>query len=167
VAFVIGHRARRVHPLGVTRYPTGAWATRPARDLTADLKRTRRRLRRLVRDRDATFTGVLDAVLAAGGIEVPLTAPQAPRMSAIAERFARTVRAERADRMLIGGERHSRAVLDHYLARHSGGRGHQGAGLSPRAPGDDPNVIPFPVRAEWTRRERVLGGLINEDKAAA
>ncbi|MGW4385459.1 integrase core domain-containing protein [Streptomyces sp. NPDC004685] len=76
-----------------------------------------------------------------------LTAPQAPRMNAIAERFVRTVRAECTDRMLIGGERHPRTVLDHYVAYYNGGRSHQGAGLSLRAPDDDPNVLPFPVRA--------------------
>ena len=35
-AFVIGHRTRRVHLLGVTRYPDGARLTQLARDLTAD-----------------------------------------------------------------------------------------------------------------------------------
>jgi hypothetical protein len=34
-AFVIEHRTRRVHLLGVTRYPGGAWLTQLARDLTA------------------------------------------------------------------------------------------------------------------------------------
>ncbi|MFE7394734.1 integrase core domain-containing protein [Streptomyces sp. NPDC057582] len=167
VAFVIEHRTRRVHLLGVTPYPTSAWATQLARDFTADLEQTRHRFRRLIRDRDTKFTEAFDAVLAASGIDVLLTAPQAPRMNAIAERFVRTVRAECTDRMLIGGERHLRTVLDHYVAHYNGGRSHQGAGLSLRAPDDDPNVIPFPVRAGRTRRVPVLGGLIKEYEAAA
>ncbi|PZH09048.1 integrase [Streptomyces sp. NTH33] len=167
VAFVIEHRTRRVHLLGVMRYPTGAWATQPARDFTADPGQTRHRFRRLIRDRDATFPAAFDAVLAASGIDVLLTAPQAPRTNAIAERFVRTVRAECTDRLLIGGERRLRTVLDHYLAHCNGGRSHQGAGLSLRAPDDDPNVIPFPVRAGRTRRIPVLGGLINAYEAAA
>jgi hypothetical protein len=38
VAFVIEHRTRHVHLPGVTRCPTGAWATQLARDFTADLQ---------------------------------------------------------------------------------------------------------------------------------
>jgi putative transposase len=37
VAFVIEHGTRHVHLLGVTRFPTAAWATQLARELTADL----------------------------------------------------------------------------------------------------------------------------------
>lgn len=62
VAFVIEHRTRRVHLLGVTRYPTGSWLTQLARDLTADLEEAGQRFRHLIRDRDAKFTSAFDAV---------------------------------------------------------------------------------------------------------
>jgi putative transposase len=114
-AFVIEHRTRRVHLLGVTRYPTGPWLTQLARNLTADLEETGHRLTHLIRDRDAKFTSALDTVFTAAGIDVLLTAPQAPRMNAIAERFARTVRVECTDRMLIIGERHLHAALPEYV----------------------------------------------------
>jgi putative transposase len=96
VAFVIEHRTRRVHLLGVTCHPTGAWATQLARDFTADLEKAGHRFNHLIRDRDAKFTSAFDAVFAAIGINALLTAPQTPRMNAIAERFVRTVRGANA-----------------------------------------------------------------------
>ena len=167
VAFVIEHRTRRVHLLGVTRYPTGAWATQVARDFTADLEQTRHRFKHLIRDRDAKFTEAFDTVFASIGIDAVLTAPQTPRMNAIAERFVRTVRAECTDRMLIVGERHLRAVLERYIDHYNRGRSHQGDGMELRAPGDGSNVIPFPPPADRIRRKPVLGGLLNEYQAVA
>ena len=158
VAFVIEHRTRRVHLLGITRYPTGAWVAQLARDFTADLGEVGHRFTRLIRDRDAKFTGAFDAVFHAVGIDVLVTAPQAPRMNAYAERFVRTVRAECTDRMLIAGERHLRTVLDQYVCHYNAGRSHQGVGLGLRAPDDDPNVIPFPAPASRIRRKSVLCG---------
>ena len=60
-AFVIEHRTRRVHLLGVTRYPAGPWLTQLARDLTADLDQAGHRFTHLIRDRDGKFTSALDA----------------------------------------------------------------------------------------------------------
>ena len=167
VAFVIEHRTRRVHLLGVTRYPTDAWATQLARDFAADLQEAGHRFTHLNRDRDAKFTAAFDAVFETVGIDVRLTAPQTPRINAIAERFVRTIRAECTNRMLIAGERHLRTVLNQFIDHYNAGRSHQGTGLNLRAPDDDPNVIPFPTRAEQIRRKTVLGGLINEYEAAA
>ena len=101
------------------------------------------------------------------GVDTVLTAPQTPRMNAIAERFVRTVRAECTDRMLIAGERHLRVVLERYIDHYNRGRSHQGDGMELRAPSDDSNVIPFPAPADRIRRKPVLGGLMNEYQAVA
>jgi transposase InsO family protein len=167
VAFAIEHSTRRVHLLGITRYPSAAWATQLARDFTADLEAAGHRFTHLVRDRDAKFTAAFDAVFTATGITAIMTAPLAPKMNAIAERFVGSVRRECTDRMLIAGERPLRIVLDEYVAHYNVGRSHQGDGMRLCAPDDDPNVIPFPVQADRICRKRVLGGLINEYETAA
>jgi hypothetical protein len=92
--------------------PRMDWATQLARELTAGLAETGRRFTHLIRDRDSKCTAAFDAVFIACGIEVVTTAPQAPRMNAIAERFVRTARAECADRMLIAGTRRARSADD-------------------------------------------------------
>jgi putative transposase len=167
VAFVIEHHTRHVHLLGITRFPTAAWATQLARELTADLAEAGRGFTHLIRDRDSKFTAAFDAVFTACGIEVVATAPQAPRMNAIAERFVRTARAECTDRVLIAGERHARVVMAGYIDHYNTGRSHQGHGLGLRAPDDAPNVTPFPAPPHQIRRRQLLGGLINEYQPAA
>ena len=142
-------------------------ATQLARELTADLAEAGNKFTHLIRDRDPKFTAAFDAVFTACGIEVVATAPQAPRMNAIAERFVRTARAECTDRILIAGERHSRLVLAEYIKHYNTGRSHQGHGLGLRAPDDSPSVVPFPAPPHQTRRRQLLGGLINEYQPAA
>jgi transposase InsO family protein len=166
-AFVIEHQTRRVHLLGITRHPTGQWATQLARNLAADLEEAGCRFTHLIRDRDAKFTTAFDAVLASTGTATLPIAPQAPRMNAYAERFVRTARAECTDQMLIAGERHLRVILSDYIGHYNTGRSHQGKGMELRAPDDDPDVIASPIPAARIQRHARLAGLINEYRQAA
>jgi len=126
-----------------------------------DLGERASRFRFLIRDRDAKYTGMFDAVFGAEGIEILLIPPQAPRANAHAERRVRTVRRECLDRILVYNTRHLLAVLGEYLAHYNQHRPHQGRGQRP----PDRDTLPAPVAEldAWRiRRRKILGDLVNE-----
>jgi transposase InsO family protein len=115
-------------------------------------------LRFLLRDRDAKFTAVFDAVFACAGIDVIKTPPQAPRANSLAERWVGTVGRECTDQMLIAGERHVTAVLAEYTRHYNGHRPHRSLGQRP----PNPPATVVDLNAARIQRRPILGGLINE-----
>jgi hypothetical protein len=161
--FVMEVHARTVHVLGVAAHPTGEWVTQRARELMWQLGEHAERFTHLVRDRDAKFTAAFDAVFASESVEVVKIPPRSPNCNPYAERFVRSVREERFDRILVYDRGHGETVLRSYARHFNSHRPHQGRGQL--APLDDPNVIPLPT----TRIERrtAVAGLINECRQAS
>ena len=162
--FVIEHATRRVHILGVTAHPTGAWLTQLARNLLMDLDDAGQRFRFLIRDRDAKFTAAFDAVFTAIDARIIKAPVQAPRANAIAERFVGTIRRELLNRTLIINQRHASTVLSEYQHHYNNHRPHRTLGQA--AP-----LRPLPQRTtsetNTIRRRDRLGGLLHEYQQVA
>ena len=168
VLVFIEHGTRRMHLGGVTEHPTGQWTVRQARNLALALGERFRDIRFLLRDRGSNFTASFDAVFQATGTRILRTAVQAPRMNAICERLAGTLRRELLDRVLILSEQHLRAVLAEYQAHYNTARPHQG--IAQRVPDgelDAARTTVTDVDSPQIRRKAVAGGLINEYAYAA
>jgi putative transposase len=67
VLFFIEHKTRRVHLAGVTANPDGTWVTQQARNLLLVFGEQGRRMRFLLRDRDAKFSGSFGRRVPLGG----------------------------------------------------------------------------------------------------
>ena len=123
-------RAPAAAPDRATR-PTGARATRQARNLLMGPGEYAARFKFLIRDRDRKFTAASEEVLAGNGPQIITTPARSPRANSFAERHAGTPRRECPDHLLIHGERHLRRTLAGYARHDNGHRPHQSRGQRP------------------------------------
>ena len=138
-----------------------------ARNLLIDLDGQAHRFRYLIRDRDAKFTAVFDAVFTAAGIEVVRIPPRSPRVNAYADRWVRTVRAECLDWTLVWNERQLGRVLAEYLRHYNTVRPHRSLDLQPPRPTPGLRLVKASISESSVQRVDVLGGLIHEYRHAA
>jgi transposase InsO family protein len=151
--FVIDIATRHVHVAGTTESPTSAWMEQMARNLTdcEDGFLTGRRF--LILDRDTIFSPKFKSIVRDSGVEILLTAYQAPNMNAHAERFVRSIKSECLDKMIFLGRESLVQAIAEYAGHYHEERSHQGIGnvlVSGAAPQSEGTV---------ETRER-LGGLL-------
>jgi transposase InsO family protein len=154
VLFFIEFDRRRVHLAGITKNPTGAWATQAARNFMMDYEP----IRFLIRDGAGQFVLAFDEVFRGEGATIIRTPPYTPVANAYAERWVGTVRRELLDRTLIWNHPHLEQLLRQYIEHYNTHRPHRS--LSQRAP-DDHGVVAYRP-GQPIRRHPTCDGLINE-----
>lgn len=155
--------SRYVHTPGITANPDGPRTTQQTRNLLTDPGDRAAGFRFLTRDRAGQFTAAFDTVPADTGTQAVKIPPRSPRANAYPERLALTVPKEATDRMLTFSQQHLLAVLAEYEAHYNGRHPHRSRRLRPPRP-DHPVAD---LSQQRTRRQPVLGGLINEYERAA
>jgi putative transposase len=126
--FVMDIATRRVYIAGTTTHPDSAWMEQMARNLTDCYEGFLIGKRFLIIDRDAKFSPGFQSILGDFGIEILLTAYQAPNMNAYAERFVRSIKSECLDQMIFLGRESLVRAITEYAAHYDGERSHQGIG---------------------------------------
>jgi len=167
VLFFIELGSRRVHVVGCTANPTGAWVSQQARQLAWTLQERRSTFRFLIRDRDSKYTRAFDAVFASEGITVVKTPVRAPKANAFAERFVRTVRSECLDWLLIVNRRQLERVLRVFVCHYNTHRPHRSLNLAPPERSEQRLVLAVRQPTIAIERRDRLGGLIHEYHLAA
>jgi len=92
VFFAMEIQTRRVHILGVTGRPTGAWTAQQARNLFMDLGERAGKFSFLIRDRESRFTAAFDDVFTGNGARIIKAPVRSPRANSFAERYVGTLR---------------------------------------------------------------------------
>jgi transposase InsO family protein len=153
VVFFLEIGTRRIIHWNVSTSPDEAWVSQQFRNLSVvnnDLPRY------LIHDRDSKYTRRADSLLEGAGTKVILLPVRSPDLNGCAERWIRSLRQGRLDRIIILNEAHLRWVLGEYVRYYNQRRPHQAL---QHLPSEAPDAYPW--EGEIVARP-VLGGLIND-----
>ena len=159
--FVIDLASRRVQIVGSTPHPHERLTQQAVRTMTAADDGLLVQHSVLICDRDTKWSAPVRARLVEAGIRVVLTPYRAPNANAYAERFVRSIKEERLDRLIPLGERHFRRAVAEYVAHYHHERNHQGI---------ENRLIAGPPATRTVgriRRRPRLGGVLNYYERAA
>ncbi len=164
VLFFVSLERRRIEFLASTSNPDRRWLAQQARNLLMHLADREQSFRFLLHDRDRKFSGAFDEVFRSEGMRIIRTPIRAPNANAYAERWIGTLRREGLYRILIVNRRHLEHVLRVYTAHYNRHRPHRSLALQPP---DQPPAMLVRAHTIHIHKRELLGGLINEYKAAA
>ncbi len=159
--FIIELKLRKVIHVGVTRFPTDAWAAQQLREATPYGHTPKY----LIRDNDSKFGPCFARVAATSSIKILKTPYHAPRANAICERFLLSVRRECLDHILILHEKQLHRVLRAYVTYFNQARPHQG--IHQQVPQGKVPSIPPGHCGDRIISVPVLGGLHHEYRKVA
>jgi putative transposase len=124
--FVMKLATRRVVCAGITANPDEPWMKQVARNLTAAHDGFLCGKRYLLIDRDSKFSAAFRQILSDAGTEAVRLPPRSPNLNAHIERFWRSLREERTDRLVFFGETMLRRAVREFVEHYHHQRNHQG-----------------------------------------
>src|SRR5262249_11109902 len=128
VLFFIDLSTRCIHSAGIAPEPDSAWMSQVGRNLTDVSDGFLKEKRFVIHDRDPRFTLAFRETLAAADVQVVRVPPRSPNLNAYAERFVRTIKESRLDRIILVGEASLRRAVREFADHDHHERNHQGLG---------------------------------------
>jgi putative transposase len=160
--FIMEVATRRVHFAGCTTSPDEKWMKQVARNLTDTGGGSLLGTRYLLMDRDAKFSAAFRSILGEASAKSVRLPVRSPNLNSHLERFMRSLKEQRLDRMIFFGDTSLRKATTEFLAHFHTERNHQGLGNRLIEGGEEVGRSTGPVRC----RER-LGGMLRYHRGAA
>jgi putative transposase len=126
IPFFIDLASRSVHIAGITPHPDNRWMTQIARNITDTEDGALHGTRYLILDRDTKYSDEFRNTLVREGIHLIRLPPRSPNLNAFAERFVRSIKSERLNRMIFFGQASLQHAISHFMAHYHTERNHQG-----------------------------------------
>ena len=126
VLFLIDLPTRAVRIAGITTNPAEGWMLQIARNLCDAEDGVLTQGTKLIVDRDTKYSHDWRSFIEEQGAEVIRLPPKSPNLNAYAERFVRTIKDERLNRMIFIGEASLRRAVAEFMAHYHTERNHQG-----------------------------------------